>query len=64
MTSETPTVPWLLVLMSVLTIGATVAIAAVVAAPSWVMLGFAVAAVIAGALVVVAAIVHELGEED
>ena len=54
----------MLVVMSSLTLAATVAICAMVAAPSWTMLVFAFAAVLIGAIVVVAVIAHALAEQD
>ena len=50
--------------MTTLTLIGTAAIGAFVAAPSWVMMGFALAAVLAGCGVVLAAIGHELSEDD
>lgn len=58
------TVPWLLVVVSALTLLGTVAIAAFVAAPSYIMLGVALAAVFGGTGVVLAAMVHELNEDE
>ena len=58
------TTPWLLVVVFALTLLGTVAISAFLAAPSGVMLGVAILAVLGGCGLVLAAISHELDQDE